>query len=407
MRWHLLCSILVPVCLTSCGLTERDRVDVAVGCTLATVASGELPAAAGLTSRFSGPGLAATHDSFVLVWRENMGKVDRMTVSRLSDDGAFVEVEVVEVEGCASSPLPTGLGAASSTEPPPTGTSPWYAQTGVAVTALKNCGSHPPYGGHFVVPFNGQYALIESSASGNSDQEILTSAQPVAPTLKPREHYSAFVQKLEAKTAGVIGRLHGNSFRDQPPPHLIDVLDGATPGYINLTSSESLLAVAGSIPADGAVRLHAFAHTWPPEPIGQRTFPLTDWVSLTAWGSQVALLAPSPQGPAVTVVEASTATMAELVSDRLEAPSPTAGAIATLRDRLLVATASGNTISLQQSSVLSLSAEAAAKLSPGGYQGKLLALAAARERVAVAWLNESSVAAGNSPGGWAVFECAE
>lgn len=65
---------------------------------------------------------------------------------------------------------------------------------------------------------------------------------------------------------------------------------------------------------------------------------------------------------------------------------------------------SGGVLRLRE---LSLTPSVSIELPIPGYDGTRIALAAAGERVAVAWLNESSGAEASAPGGFALLACSE
>jgi len=140
--------------------------------------------------------------------------------------------------------------------------------------------------------------------------------------------------------------------------------------------------------------------------------PPSPFAALTAWDNRAAALTPSASGISWKAFELAPSGVAqELGSGSLAMATGLSLAVAALENQLIVASALPQQISVRRQpgakTLPFTGAEKSVVLSGelGSFDGTHMAMAAARNRVAVVWLTQHALAAGQPVGGWALLEC--
>jgi hypothetical protein len=150
---------------------------------------------------------------------------------------------------------------------------------------------------------------------------------------------------------------------------------------------------------------------------GELTLPMAEWATMTAWSNRVAAAVPSATGLTLTVAQLDTGVLTVdgtgIVGSHAES-----GALARLRSHLFVAQGYSGGIKVLRlesaDAVLGLVPVASIDMTPtnsapplSNFDGTHLAVAAARQRVALVWTTKSDLANGDPTGGWALLRCPE
>jgi hypothetical protein len=358
-------------------------------CSLEMVASGELPGAESPGSRFAGPGLAVTDSGFALAYAETTTEMQSLRFVRIDGSGEATVTGNAGASSCPSFEQSPGLGAS------------FTGSQGLAIGALPLCNDGTGAGALFS-SFT-QAANVGTWAAPKSPNfsGLFLSAQPVAPTPLEGEHYFAYVAESGGEKSVQLAIVQGVSFK---PAIAIEFLFPSAPAdFVNIAASPALLAIAANVPSVGGLVFELRDHA--STPLGTGILPSAPWAALAAWDLRVAVVAPSPSGLALTVVEAKPGGPIDL--GVISGDVPQSAAVARLETGLVLALANPGEIQvLKTASELNPSMVASTALDVDGFSGSRVALAAGHGRVLVAWL-EPTKAPSQSSGGWALLDCAQ
>lgn len=368
------------------------------GCSLALVASGALPSASEPDARFGGPSIVATPDAFLLGYREHRLGSAGLHLLRIADDGSAA-VKSTSVAACGM-PYAGGIGVA------------FADSTGLVVSNLPDCSDGYGAGAAFFsCDGQGEFGL-GSSPHDTAFSALATTSRCVARAATQGHYLFAYTAKQGSSTTAELAIVDGSGYQSTTPVQ--SLFGGQTCDFVAVASSPALVAVLGALPFEDALRLQVFANALGSPLVVERSFPYAAWASLTAWDQRVAVVHANGPHASLRIVQSD-----GLVSS-LEyfASVPTLGAdVTTLRDHVLTVTAMEGAFSVgRQAGATGLLGSGESELvvfsgdlgnvSLTDYAGHNVSVAAARQRVAVAWLNELA-APGTSPGGFALLECAE
>jgi hypothetical protein len=228
----------------------------------------------------------------------------------------------------------------------------------------------------------------------------LTSSS-VAPMSAPNRYTFAYAATYASGSKLELATIEAGILSMYPPPETLF----ETGSLISIAAGSDVLAIAT---ASSNALYFELRDKWPDGVVlGGVELPPQAWMAIAASGSRALLLSPSDMGPTLLVVEAINGAMQELLSGYIANPGPTAGAVALLHGDAFIAFGEPGSLSVRRHVISSPAPQVDQVLAVPGYQGTRIALSAARDRIAVAWLNEGDVVAGQSPGGWALLQCAE
>ncbi len=365
-------------------------------CTLRVVASGALPAPVSDTASLSGPGVTATDTGFVIGYREQHPDTTAMqaVLQGVSDSGSASAPSKVALGNCTSMPQ-DGVGIASQ------------GGEGMMVVSLPECGLGAGAGAAFIT-FNPSGARTGDNALRNPDFIGLSLARGHSLAAVPgTQRDYEFVYRAE-EAAGVVlqgAALEGPGFKGGARTLL-----GMQPvdfGQIAMTSAIS--GVLAQVTGAPTMTLRV-------GPVSGVTadveLPAASWGALTAYAGRVAAMAPEGSGITYLLTDA---LGSDLGGGQVSVNNVRGGDLVTLNDRLLMLTSTTGSLTVHRfsgaSSTLVAGEQApflgsVGSMSLSGFDGELVGIAAARSRVAIAWLTRQRLQAGDDAGGWAVLECA-
>ncbi len=391
------------------------------GCPLTIAASGPLPAPADSSSILSGPGLVATPDGFVVAFREMSSGGDKGQVKLvgLSDCGAPGVRAAVDLASnkltCSGGASSDGVGIAFSDD------------TGLAAASLPNCGKG---GGVLLMPFDSKGDLHTSpSGPRNVAFEKFTMVSPTgaaAAGAGPSD-FELVYRIEESPTVGDVqrvvlsapaGAVNGPSFKEvavtnplgaENIPFAHVVTSSQVRGFVGLVPSKTPAGVVMSVGPNASDTL---------EPKGEVALPDANWAAATAWNDKVAALVPTPSGATWKAAQLAGTAVSEVATGTVGSGALKGAGMTTLRDHLLIVTSTSQGMSVHRisgaSGTLSSSAADSVALAPDlgggildGFDGERVAIAAARSRVAVVWINKPQFSTGDVMGGWALLKCPE
>lgn len=369
-------------------------------CGLALVASGKLPDPIAPTARLTGPSVIGTDDGFAVGYREQDGSTLRALLLSLSDSGTLGTPSSFDLAGCSSVVPTDGTGLA-------------YADgSGMLVTSLPNCGTGA---GAVFIPFDSKGTVGAASGPKNAAFSSLTVAAQgsVAPATGKQE--LDFVYRVVSSSGDVVERvvMQGTVFKASVPiAHPFG--DGPSDFGMVATSAE-VRALLGS--KSSGLELQIGAKTSDAlQSAGTFALPAAKLAALAAWDLRAAVLIPTASGVSWHAYELGTGA-SELGKGELPLPSASALALAVRGNHMIAAAAAQKQIVvLRQAGAKTLpftgtekttliSGELGNGASTAAFDGTHLALAAARNRVAVVWLTKHALEAGQPTGGWALLEC--
>ncbi len=403
-----------------------DDADVA-DCPLTVAASGPLPAPADSSAIVSGPGIVATPEGFVVAVRDmsSGGDTGQVRLIGLSDCGAPAVRAAVDLAAnkltCSGGASSDGLGIAFANG------------AGLAAASLPNCGDG---GGVLLMPFDekGELHAAPSGPRNVAFQKFTmvsptgAAAQGAAPS-----DFELVYRIEQGPTTGDIQRVvlsappgaaQGPKFKNVP---VQNPLGADNIPFAHVVTSSQVRAFVGSIPstggADGGTPSQVVIRVGPNasdtlDTKGDVFLPDANWAAATAWDDKAAALVPTASGATWKAAQLAGSTVSEHASGTVGSGVLKSAAMTTLRDNLLIVTATGQGMSVHRitgamgtlSSSAADSVALASDLGGGileGFDGDRVAIAAARSRVAVVWVNKSQFASGDVMGGWALLKCAK
>lgn len=398
-----------------CESTGDCVVEDEPGCDLSLVASGPLLATDSSTVVAGGPGITPTPDGFVIGYREgsSTGAAGHVKLMGLTDCGQLVQSAHVDLAAaglaCAGGGSDDGVGVAFS------------SGAGLAAASLPNCGSG---GGVLLMPFDAKGALHAKAAGPrNAAFHKLRMASPTG-SVAPSSSATDFelVYRIENDSGG--GELQrvvlsapageaGPEFKGVPvqfPLGNEDILFG------RVVSSTQVRAFAGSIPSKAGVVLALGPNSADTlDTRGEVQLPDANWTASTAWADKAAAMVPAATGVTWKAAQLAGATVAEIATGTVGSGSVQGGGMAVLGNNLMILTATSQGMTVHRvtgaQGTLGTSASDSVPIPLGagaltGFDGQRVAVAAARTRVAVAWVNAAQVSSG-TVGGWALLKCAQ
>lgn len=373
-------------------------------CSLSVIASGKLPDPVAPNANLTGPSIVATDDLFVIGYREQSGDQLNTKLLSLTDTGSVGAPDTYDLGGCASVVPKDGTGIA------------FAAGQGMFVTSLPDCGKGA---GAVFIPFDSKGVLSQASGPRNPSFTELTVAQSgsVAPAAATGEY--EFVYRVVTSSPPVVERvvLAGPAFKSGLQiAHPFG--DGLVDFGMVATSVPGMRALAGAVPGAG-LELHVGpAGSDTLQEAGKFMSPPASSAALAAWKSRAATFIPAPTGVLWKVYEVTGPSSAtEVATGAIQMTQPASLAVAVLGDLFALATGEPKQITVRRNSgangqpyagpagsaVLSGSVGAA---SLDAFDGTHVAIAAARNKVALVWLSKHALTPGDATGGWALLDCA-
>jgi hypothetical protein len=356
-------------------------------CSLALVASGELPASG--ATNLSGPAVAAMANSFILGYRQWDGSSLRLVLRTLSVSGALGNQNPFELPSCASTVGDDGVSIAFS------------GQQGLATTSLPNCGNGA---GAAFVPLDASGLSGEAKAPQNATFKALSLWRA---SLAPGQGANEFELFYRVETGdSPIQRIlmQGADFKSAPVVTPFDQEDASFVGEATWGPDRAYAAVRSAsvvvklgVASGDSVNIES-----------ELQLPFAKTFGITAWPDSVALSLPTPEGVLLASAHRSAGWKpAETWTIPNSADAQTTD-IDNTGDHLLVLHTHPGSFSVCHvpgaNGTLATSPQNCVK-QPASFDGKLAAMAALADRVAVVWLSAAEPAAGAPAGGWAVLEC--
>lgn len=361
--------------------------------------SGSLPNAGPAANHPSGPGLVATDSGFVIGYRLQGGDVLTARLVALSDAGASSAEQVFDLGGCASTLISDGVSLA------------YRSGKGMLAASLPNCGKGA---GAVFIPFDDKGQPGQASGPKNAAFASLgTSVHALAPSTQAGEYH--FVYTVTAGTPGVAERvvLQGPTFKATVP--IAHPFGDAPRPWVSVATGGEVIAMLSPNAAASEMKLLVGAHQGDSLSLTGEATLLGAEGDLVAWGSRVAAGARSASGFQVDVYELATGGITSLGSGLLSSSGAVGSALAVDGDWLVAAHGSPGAIRIDRipgaqatpsfATALGTLADASQIAALKSFDGKRLAVAAARGRVVVAWLSKEKLEAGDSAGGWLMARC--
>jgi hypothetical protein len=377
------------------------------GCDLTVVASGALAPAVAAGARRSGPAVAALSDGFVIAYREQETPdlSPRMTVVTLTDWGKLGLAHSHELPRCVGGSPSDGIGLAATSR---------GALVVSAVSPCKDTGA-----GAAFLALDGTGAVVSSSLATNLAFADLTLApsHALAPGVDPGSWELAYRAVSAAPTVELAFA------RNTALEHVSPLFDGVAADFGQVATTPFIRAVLGRIAAGVASPNRVVLQVGLPSPeppvraTAEVELPDAVWGALTAWLNRAAAVVPTLDGSSLRFAAVDVDGV-ELATGHFEGGPYESGDIVTLHEHLLVVGSrpagftlfridgATSLLSAAPAATLTLS-DAVGSLSLKRYAGRQMAVAAARERVALVWLNEPTLEEGERAGGWALLSCPE
>lgn len=376
----------------------EDMGPPAMGCTLNVVASGELPAPTDANAKVTGPGVVATETNFVVGWREMSAAGDwQVVLAPLSDAGTLGSATRQMTTKCAGMEPAEGFGMA------------WSSGEGLASVADPDCGSGA---GATFIQFGTTGAITDARPSVGAGPELFIEnahALAAGPSMGTWELvYGSLGKALSLKLIGVTGDTVSSLFND------------ANVDFVQIATTNQVRATLANVTGMGARLDVGPAGTASPNSLpvggGEAGAVTAAWGAITAWGDRAAVAIPSAGGGFDFL--AADRMGASVGSGSVGGPPYKSGDVANLRNHLFLLGA--DTASL---AVYDVTGAAGAALTPPampkqftqtigttsliGFDGTRVAMAASRQRIALAWLKSAALVGATTAGGWALLECGQ
>jgi hypothetical protein len=397
----------VPPDTCESGQCSKPAQPDASGCSLMVESAGALPDPIAPTAVLTGPGIAATDNGFVIGYRDQDGATLRAVMMYVNDSGQAGQPSVFDLGGCASQTPTDGVGVA------------YEGGAGLMATSLPDCGSGA---GAVFVPFDG--AGVVGNASGPRNATFLDLKVAPQGVLAPAaaSNEFEFLYHVETSSSMVIERvvLQGPSFKSIPIVHPFGDVDlpfgmvATSPKVRAFLAPDSTAATPGTKVLVGDRQ----SDTLPDFTSTTFDLPLANWATITAWSNHVAAGVPASTGLTLKIADYSTGSVAVNANGLVGSEAFAGGALAVLRNHLFVAqgTYGGikvfrldgaeTKVSITPSDSVEMPAAVGA-VNLGQFDGTHIAMAAARDTVALVWLNKPTLAAGDLTGGWALLRCSD
>lgn len=418
-----------PSRVCSNGNCKKVNEDDAGGCTLAVAAGGKLPAPVVEGARVSGPAITATDSGFVMAYRDQdpTSGFPRVIVYYVSDDGQPNPPGKFDLIGCPEKELTDGVGAT-------------YANgSGLITTSLPNCDSLKGAGAVFL-PFD-DVGLVSNAAGPQNPafNELSMGPASSVATGAAEGDFEVVYRTVTSQPAIERVVLTGSEFKSG-----VSIVhpfgDGDYPFGLVATSSQVRALLAQTSATQVQVLIGSkVGDTLDTAPSTLTLDSTGSWAAITAWSNRVAAAVPAASGVSIKVGQLGSsggeAGTPEIFSGTVGSTSATGGALAVLRSHLFVAQARSGGLTMHNlegaEGTIKLPTSAPAPTEGGteggassgtgsvdlqnnlgdatlaNFSGTQIAMAAARNRVAIVWLTKPKLGDTDPTGGWALLRCNE
>jgi hypothetical protein len=376
------------------------------GCSLVIDKVGMLPPALSPVARLSGPVITSTDDGFVLGFRDQDGDKLRAVLSFLKDDGQLSPYQEFDLGGCSNKEPDDGAGIA-------------YAKGfGMMTAGLPDCGKGA---GAVFIPFTSKGQLEQASGPRNSAFKELWMAQgsPIAPGANDGEWELIYRVMTDATPVAERVVLQGAAFKTSVP--IARPFGDEDVPFAMVATSPQVRAFLAPVPSAALTVVKVgdrASDTLALLPTNEFTLPQAGWAALTAWNNRLAAAVPAGAGMTVQAADWINNTVSPKAPFVVGSGTVEGGAMAVLRSHLFVAQGRSGGITVHRldgaDGTLSgkpvVSMEFPVSLGPNNlttFDGKHIAVAAARDRVAVTWVSKSKLLPGDASGGWALLRCTD
>lgn len=353
-------------------------------CTLTVLVTGELPGPSFLVGY---PAIVATNDGFVVAYRsqdENATMHSNMVF--VSDAGAMSAPTAVELPDCVAYQAKEGVGLG------------FDGSQGLLVTYAP-CAATP------------EFALMAFDSQGQSVGSTTVPAPAVAGLttlpLAPGRTKGEYDFLYEGAGSDPMQKVVVQAFGLKSSPEAF----GTDLQFAEIVATPEIRAQYGlqQLGASTKVRVDANqSETF--EPVGELDLPSTGVVvpGVVAWKNRVAAAVSRPTEVTWTAGELVGSTLTNIGGGTIARPWTTL-AWAVLGDRLLLAVTHDGDIELtvfdDADGQLASTSTQVKKIATSYVPGDELVIAAARARIAVAWVKDDTPPAFGSTGGWALLSC--
>jgi len=355
-------------------------------------ASGALPAPAATASVLTGPGVVATDTGFVIGFRDQDGASLRAVVVPLSDGGVTGAPDEFELGGCAGVSPTDGVSLA------------YRDGKGMMTTSLPNCGTGA---GAVFIPFDDKGQTAQAAGPKNGAFKGLeTWPGALAPSKGIDEYELVYTVTSSQPSVAERAMLSGTNFKTTVP--IAHPFGEGPRGGIAVATGKDVIALLSSDASDGSVDLVMGPLTGgaldvKPAP----ELPSGKDAGLVAFGSRVVAGVRTAAGLSVRVLELGTG-IVSVASGELPSTDSLSSSLAVDGDRLYAVHAGKAKLRIQTvhgvSATPSFPAATTTELTHtalSSLQGTRVAVAAARGKLVVVWLDGNSVSAG----GFIVARC--
>lgn len=379
-------------------------------CKLSVLASAALPGLIDATGgTVTGPAVLATSSGFLVAYREasHDGAASTAALIALADDGKASLPSRQALPTCAGPGATDGVALAEAAD-----------GSGLLVVSRPACA--PGNAGVALLSFDPTHALGPAAASIDLGASV---SVPRAHGLVARK--TGFDAALLVDGTAVIAAIGAGSIAKTS---LFE--GGATSTFVSLALAPKERVTLADRASGGAVQTVLTMAPLDAQPVGDAgpPLPLVEVRPPAAWGSVVAWAGPSADRAAAISIEPSGAVAWSAiewggVARGAGSIAPGDGAafaggdVAVLDERVIAAIGESGAIRLQRlvgAQGDALAAEGApiglagAGLPPlDSFDGSRVAIAAARGRVLVAWVDKGTLGPGEPTGGWALLSCGE
>lgn len=388
------------------------------GCNFQLVKAGELPAPLEKGANETGAAIVASSTGFVVVYREENVAASKTRVASmpLGDEGVAGTPSYVVTDTCpgvvptdgVSAVMGATSGVVAISQPACSAGDAGATAAGATFLALKSdgtLGSVNKVLGPADIKLTANHALTVGAATGNTQFAYVSSGAAsvfdIDGTLAPAVGTAILpIAAGTTNTFAAIARATGLS------ASLVDAPAEGGIGALFTVTPEGALADAGVDAAgtDGG-------------PVGPTTTELASGAfgSIAAWSGRAIAVVGSSSGQ--LSFDARSSAGASIGAGALTGGPFGAVDVANLGDRVLLAAGATHGITMFRldgatSGKLPASASSTQAFSQtlggvslGSYDGKSISVAAARNRVAVAWVTRQSLGSSDATGGFAVFAC--
>lgn len=384
------------------------------GCSLVIDQAGALPPPPAVGTQMTGPAIVATDNGFMLGYRDQAGEKLRAVISFLTDTGELTEPQNFDLDGCSTQVPSDGVGMAFANG------------TGMMTTSLPDCGQGA---GAVFIPFKSDGQVEQAAGPRNKTFKTLWLAQgsPIAAAATKGEWELVYRVQHAPPDGGTAPSpwvervvLQGAAFKLAVAT--AKPFGDADVPYAMVATSNQVRAFLAPIQTEGGSMTVVKVGDRSSDTLSlDAEFSLSQtagWAALTAWNNRVAAAIPAGAGMTVQPAEFNGGTVSPKATIQVGSGTAQGGALAVLRSHLFVAQGKVGGITVYRldgadgnlANKPAVSMEFPSSFGPANltaFDGARIAMAAARDRVAVAWVTKGKLAAGEPAGGWALLRCAD